>query len=203
VADDHPASARATAGSLTASAALASYRSAADFVARSPASAAATSAAPADSGGGGAPAGTGAPEGAGHSQAHVAQAPAAPAPGPKASAVGTIHTVNVERRSVNLSHEPIPSLGLPAMTMDLSVAPSVNLQAVRPGTRVAFTLTRGADGFYMIDSITAAPPGSGAPGSSAPGAGGTPGMGGMPGHGGMGGTGQGGMPAPGTPPPTK
>jgi hypothetical protein len=43
------------------------------------------------------------------------------------------------------------------MTMDLPVAPSVDFKAVRPGSRVRFTLARGPDGLYRIDSIAGAP----------------------------------------------
>jgi Cu/Ag efflux protein CusF len=74
-------------------------------------------------------------------------------PGAKPSGTGTIHSVDAERGVVNLTHEPIPAIGWPAMTMDLSVAPSVDLSAVAPGSEVTFTLERAADGLYVIDSL--------------------------------------------------
>lgn len=73
--------------------------------------------------------------------------------GAKPTGTGTIHSIDAERRIVNLSHDPIPAIGWPAMTMDMTVAPSVDLSAVAPGSEVAFTLERDADGLYMIDSL--------------------------------------------------
>jgi Cu/Ag efflux protein CusF len=55
-----------------------------------------------------------------------------------------------------LSHGPISTIGWPAMTMDFAVAPSVDLQAVKPGTRVNFTIEQGEGGMYVIQSITPA-----------------------------------------------
>jgi Cu/Ag efflux protein CusF len=175
--EQHPANPRAQAGTLTASVALASYRSPSDFAGRTAQS------------GGDAPAltGTDAGHGAGHSPGPVAQAA-----GAKPAGVGTVNGVNAAKRTVNLSHEPIPSVGWPAMTMDLPVAPSVDLTAVKPGTRVTFTLARGADGLFLIDSIA---PGPAGPGGAAPGSGAAPGTGSMPGMG-HGSGGHGGMPAP-------
>lgn len=181
--EQHPANPRAQAGTLTASVALASYRSPSDLGGRSP-----------QTGGVDAPAptGAGAGPGAGHNPAAgLAQAPAA-----KPAGVGTVNSVDPARRTVNVSHEPIPSVGLPAMTMDLPVAPSVDLVTVKPGTRVTFTLARGADGLFLIDSIGPASSAPGGPsGGAPPGSGGAPGTGSMPGmdHGSGG---QGGMPAP-------
>jgi Cu/Ag efflux protein CusF len=168
--DDHPASPRAAAGPLVASAALASYRSPADFAARSPSAPGPTAGAPSP---GGHAAGVG---------------PVARADLATPSGTGTINAVDAARRTVNLSHEPIPGVGWPAMTMDVPVGPSVDLGAVRPGTRVTFTLRRGPDGLYRIDSVM--PAGPAGAGESAP-SGGMPGMG----HdsGGQGGMGQGGM----------
>jgi Cu/Ag efflux protein CusF len=39
------------------------------------------------------------------------------------------------------------------MTMDFAVAPSVDLQTVKPGTRVNFTLEHGEGGMYVIQSM--------------------------------------------------
>ena len=41
---------------------------------------------------------------------------------------------------MNLSHNPIPEIGWPAMTMEFPVAPSIDLKAIKPGTRVNFTI---------------------------------------------------------------
>lgn len=70
-----------------------------------------------------------------------------------AHGIGTVNIVNVAQRKIGMRHEPIPELGWPAMTMEFAVAPSVNLQSIQPGSRINFTLQRGADGTYVIQSV--------------------------------------------------
>jgi Cu/Ag efflux protein CusF len=43
------------------------------------------------------------------------------------------------------------------MTLDFPAASSVDLAQVKPGTKVQFTLSRGANGAYTIDSIKPTP----------------------------------------------
>jgi Cu(I)/Ag(I) efflux system periplasmic protein CusF len=76
-----------------------------------------------------------------------------------AHAIGTVNSVDPAQRKVNLSHNPIPEIGWPAMTMDFPVAPSVDLRGLKPGTRVNFTIERGEGGMYEIRAI--APAGGG------------------------------------------
>lgn len=79
-----------------------------------------------------------------------------------ATGTGTVHSVDAGQRTVNVSHDRIPSIGWPAMTMDFQVAPSVDLSSIEPESRVAFTLARGADGMYVIESLRPASGDSGA-----------------------------------------
>lgn len=69
------------------------------------------------------------------------------------SATGKVNAVNSEKRTVNLSHQPIPALGWPAMTMDMKVADDVDLSALEAETPVTVTLKRAADGIYVIEEI--------------------------------------------------
>lgn len=69
---------------------------------------------------------------------------------------GTVKSVDAAGHKVNLAHNPIPAIGWPAMTMDFAVAPSVDLAALKPGTRVDFMMQRSGDGMYVIHSITPA-----------------------------------------------
>ena len=69
---------------------------------------------------------------------------------------GTVNSVDAAGHKVNLSHNAIPAIGWPAMTMDFAAAPSVDLGALKPGTRVNFMMQRGGDGMYVIHSITPA-----------------------------------------------
>ena len=72
---------------------------------------------------------------------------------------GTVNAVDPAMHTVNLSHQPIPALGWPAMTMDFAVAPAVDLKEIRPGAAVTVTLGKGKNGIYEIRSIE--PAGSG------------------------------------------
>jgi Cu(I)/Ag(I) efflux system protein CusF len=87
---------------------------------------------------------------------------AAPAAGPvqtvheggsDAHATGTVNKVDAAGHKVNLSHNPIPAIGWPAMTMDFNVAPSVDLSRVKPGTKVNFSIEKDKAGMYQIQSI--------------------------------------------------
>ena len=69
---------------------------------------------------------------------------------------GTVNSVDPAQHKLNLSHAPIPEIGWPAMTMDFPVAASVDLKAIKPGTRVNFTIVKGQGGMYEIKAITPA-----------------------------------------------
>ena len=76
-----------------------------------------------------------------------------------AHGTGTVNAVDPAQHKVNLSHQPIPEIGWPAMTMEFPVAPSVDLKAIKPGTRVNFTIEQPPGGMYEIKAI--APAGGG------------------------------------------
>jgi len=67
--------------------------------------------------------------------------------------VGVIHRVSKLNRMVNLTHEPIPALKWPEMTMDLPVAKSVDLGSIQTGEKVTFHLEIGEDKKYVITEI--------------------------------------------------
>jgi len=73
-----------------------------------------------------------------------------------AHGTGTVNSVDSAQHKVNLSHNPIPDNGWPAMTMEFPVAPSVDLTAIKPGTRVNFTIEQQPGGMYEIRAITPA-----------------------------------------------
>jgi Cu(I)/Ag(I) efflux system periplasmic protein CusF len=72
---------------------------------------------------------------------------------------GTVNSVDAAAKKINVTHAPIPKIGWPSMTMDFAVAPSVDLSAVKPGTRIKFDMEQGQGGMYVIQSI--APAGGG------------------------------------------
>ena len=85
-----------------------------------------------------------------------------------ATAIGVINAVDVAKHTVNVTHQPIKALGWPSMTMDFTAAPSVDLNGVKPGDKIGFTLGKpDADGNRRIERIT--PAGSGQPNHTMPG----------------------------------
>ena len=73
-----------------------------------------------------------------------------------AHGTGTVNSVDAAQHKVNLSHQPIPEIGWPAMTMEFPVAPAVDLSAIKPGSRVNFTIEKGQSGMYEIKAIAPA-----------------------------------------------
>jgi Cu/Ag efflux protein CusF len=73
-----------------------------------------------------------------------------------AHGTGTVNSVDPAQHKVNLSHQPIPEIGWPAMTMEFPVAPAVDLSAIKPGSRVNFRIEKGQGGMYEIKAIAPA-----------------------------------------------
>ena len=69
---------------------------------------------------------------------------------------GTVNSVDAASHKINVTHQPIPAIGWPSMTMDFAVAPTVDLRAVKPGARVDFSMEQGQGGMYQIQAITPA-----------------------------------------------
>ncbi|MBF0184174.1 MAG: copper-binding protein [Magnetococcales bacterium] len=74
-------------------------------------------------------------------------------PASKAHVAGLLHTVDAQKRVVNIDHPPIPEFNWPAMRMDFGVAKEANLTALQAGQKVQFTITHSAKGGYLITEI--------------------------------------------------
>lgn len=61
-------------------------------------------------------------------------------------ATGVIDRIDMRGRGVSLAHSAIPSIHWPAMTMMFPVGNNVDLNGLRNGQRVQFTLHRAVDG---------------------------------------------------------
>jgi Cu(I)/Ag(I) efflux system protein CusF len=71
---------------------------------------------------------------------------------------GAVHTkavVNsIGEGTANVSHEPIPEIGWPAMTMDLALMPDAQMMGdVSAGDTVTLMLIKGGDGMYAIGAV--------------------------------------------------
>lgn len=87
--------------------------------------------------------------------ASVAQAPADTSLRPSQTAspmahlaIGTVKSIDVTGRSATIDHQAIPSLGMPAMTMQFQLSPSSRL-VLKPGLSIAFTFTASVDGLTI------------------------------------------------------
>ena len=72
---------------------------------------------------------------------------AKPAPKPAAPIYETVGSIEaIDRSGVTLSHQPVPAIGWPAMTMTFRVADSALVRGYRKGDRVRFGFDQPADG---------------------------------------------------------
>ncbi len=66
---------------------------------------------------------------------------------------GVVNSIDLENRKINVSHEPIPALKWPEMTMDMDVAENVDLTALAPDQAIHFHIELGEDKVYRITKV--------------------------------------------------
>ena len=89
-----------------------------------------------------------------HAGSHSGQSEMKEVPGNKpATVTGVINSVDTAAGKINITHEPVPELGWPKMTMDLPVTRKVDLSTVKPGSVVDFTLKQGRDKQFRVIAI--------------------------------------------------
>jgi Cu/Ag efflux protein CusF len=66
---------------------------------------------------------------------------------------GQINRIDPGAGKINISHDPIPTLSWPAMTMDFPVADKKALTAAKPGDTIEFELAPMPSGEYIITRI--------------------------------------------------
>jgi len=78
-----------------------------------------------------------------------------PAVEPESSIMGegTVTAVMADRRMLTIAHAPIEALGWPEMTMDFTLTERVELEQVKVGSRIQFSMVQGKEGAYHVDSI--------------------------------------------------
>lgn len=64
-----------------------------------------------------------------------------------------IHSVDAGKMVANVTHEAIPALAWPRMTMDLPVTTQVDVGAIKPDMKAVLTLKKGRDGQYRITAV--------------------------------------------------
>jgi Cu(I)/Ag(I) efflux system membrane fusion protein len=65
---------------------------------------------------------------------------------------GVLRELMPAERKINMSHEPIPELGWPDMTMDFRLDEGVSLEGLKPGQAVEFDMVE-KDDAYIIEAI--------------------------------------------------
>lgn len=73
-----------------------------------------------------------------------------------ATGKGTVNKVDAKSGVVNISHEAIPTIQWPAMTMDFRVADKKVLAGIKNGQKVTFGLTKDPQAGYVISHIESA-----------------------------------------------
>lgn len=76
----------------------------------------------------------------------------------EATIEGAVHTKAIVNSmgdgTVNVSHEPIPEIGWPAMTMDIAMMPDAQMMGdITAGDAVTLMLIKGDDGMYAIGAM--------------------------------------------------
>lgn len=74
----------------------------------------------------------------------------------QATGRGVINSIADDKKSMNITHEPMPELGWPEMTMDLPVTKKVDITQAKKGATVDFTIKLGRDKKYRIIKIAPA-----------------------------------------------
>lgn len=88
--------------------------------------------------------------------------PAEEEPAAAAIGEGIVDAITPAADKITLSHDPIPTIGWPAMTMDFALLDGVDLDGIEPGDKVRFTLAQMPDGMWAVQDIEAAEAGRGA-----------------------------------------
>lgn len=64
---------------------------------------------------------------------------------------GEVHAISGD--TVNLTHDPIPEISWPSMTMDLKLLEGAETDGVQAGDEVMIMLEKGPDGVYGIRAL--------------------------------------------------
>ena len=65
-------------------------------------------------------------------------------------ATGIINSIDKSTKTLSISHDPIKSMGMSAMTMDFLVADPAMLDEVKPGQKIKFVLKVDSNGRLVI-----------------------------------------------------
>ena len=64
---------------------------------------------------------------------------------------GTVNSVDVANRTINITHDPIKALGWPKMKMQFTADAAVKLDSMKAGDAIGFTLTPKGDDYLITE----------------------------------------------------
>lgn len=67
--------------------------------------------------------------------------------------VGILNSVMADHRMVNITHEAIPEIGWPTMTMNFEVGDGVDLSSLQKGAAIHFELTQGDGETFVVTAV--------------------------------------------------
>jgi len=76
-----------------------------------------------------------------------------PATDASVMAGAVIRGIDTKKHSLRLQHDPIEELGWPSMTMNFAVDPDVDVDSLVSGQRIHFSMSRDAEGTWVIRKI--------------------------------------------------
>ena len=69
----------------------------------------------------------------------------------------TVNSLDVEGRKANFKHAAIKNIGMMAMTMEFNIAPSVDIEALVPGSEVQIIVEMPSEGVFEVTHVRPAP----------------------------------------------
>lgn len=67
--------------------------------------------------------------------------------------VGVINAVMIDENRINVTHEPMPDIGWPTMTMDFEVTNKVDLSKLAEGQKIHFGIVLNEKNIYVVDVL--------------------------------------------------
>ena len=69
----------------------------------------------------------------------------------------TVNSLDVEGRKANFKHAAIKNIGMMAMTMEFNIAPSVDIEALVPGSEVQIIVEMPSEGVFEVTHVRPTP----------------------------------------------
>ncbi|MBL4602985.1 MAG: copper-binding protein [Emcibacteraceae bacterium] len=68
-----------------------------------------------------------------------------------------LNNIDVEKRTANFKHQALKNIGMMAMTMDFTIAPSIDLSTLTAGSEVQIIVEMPSEGVFEVTHIRPKP----------------------------------------------